>query len=259
MASALVTGLSHAPPPAQVKLTATYSKETIAEPRVAALPVAAPSSVIVVSGNTLSEISGAHCGTPADYPALAKASGVSNPNLIYPGQKIVLDCKTGVLAAKTAPADPPPGKTYGVTYGDPNYCGDGDGDGWDVACHTPADPPADPPATHQYTPVAHSYTPAQTVQASGSFSAGTLTFAQIEALWVAAGGPSWAEVQAATVAECESGGRTNAYNPSGATGVFQILGSVVGGNLDDPMANALNAVAKFKASGDTFAQWVCKP
>jgi hypothetical protein len=86
-----------------------------------------------------------------------------------------------------------------------------------------------------------------------------LTFHQIEDLWVYVGGPGWAEVQAANVAECESGGNVLAWNPSGATGVFQILGAVLPGNLDDPVVNARNAVSKFHASGDTWAQWVCKP
>jgi hypothetical protein len=86
---------------------------------------------------------------------------------------------------------------------------------------------------------------------------GIYSYSALESLWVSAGGPSWAEAAAATIAECESGGDPQAYNPSGATGLWQILGSVVPGNLTDPMVNAENAVAKFHASGDTFAQWVC--
>jgi hypothetical protein len=77
-------------------------------------------------------------------------------------------------------------------------------------------------------------------------------------LWESAGGPSSAAPQAAQIAECESGGNPQAYNPSGATGLWQILGQVVPGNLDDPFVNALNAVFKFHESGDTFAQWVCQ-
>jgi hypothetical protein len=88
---------------------------------------------------------------------------------------------------------------------------------------------------------------------------GFYSYAALESLWVSAGGPSSAESEAATVAECESGGNPNAYNASGASGLFQILGSVVPGNLFNPMVNTLNAVSKFKASGDTFAQWVCQP
>ena len=88
---------------------------------------------------------------------------------------------------------------------------------------------------------------------------GIYSFSALETLWVSAGGPPSAEAAAATVAECESGGNPSAYNPSGASGLFQILGAVIPGNLFNPTVNALNAVAKFKGSGDTFAQWVCKP
>jgi LysM repeat protein len=46
----------------------------------------------VVSGDTLSRISARFCGTPADYPSLAAASGISDPNVIYAGQAIKLSC-----------------------------------------------------------------------------------------------------------------------------------------------------------------------
>lgn len=104
-------------------------------------------------------------------------------------------------------------------------------------------------------------TPASTSQAVAPVTdpvAGTLTAAEVGQLWLEAGGPAWAEIKAESIAYCESGYRTRAYNPSGATGLWQILGSVVPGNLDDPFVNAENAVAKFKASGDNFAQWVCQ-
>ena len=50
------------------------------------------SAYTVVSGDTLSRISARFCGTPSDYLSLAGASGISNPNLIYPGQTIKLKC-----------------------------------------------------------------------------------------------------------------------------------------------------------------------
>lgn len=89
-------------------------------------------------------------------------------------------------------------------------------------------------------------------------ASGPFTTAGIESLWESAGGPAWAAPKAAEIAYCESGYNPNAYNPSGATGIWQILGSVVPGNLTNPVVNAENAVAKFRASGDTFAQWVCQ-
>lgn len=89
--------------------------------------------------------------------------------------------------------------------------------------------------------------------------AGQYSFAGLEQLWVAAGGPAWAQAAAATVAECESGGNPRAYNPSGASGLWQILDLPFPGDAFDPMSNARMAVAKFAASGDTWAQWVCRP
>ena len=80
-----------------------------------------------------------------------------------------------------------------------------------------------------------------------------------QALWVAGGGPAWAEYQAAEVGECESGGQQHAQHPSGADGYWQILGQVVPGDIYDLMVNAENAVSKFEASGDTLAQWVRQP
>jgi LysM domain-containing protein len=99
---------------------------------------------------------------------------------------------------------------------------------------------------------------------TATVSGGTLSFAGLEALWESADGPAYAAYQAAEVAECESGGRQYAYNPSGASGYWQILGSVVPGNIFDPIVNALNAVSKWRSGGgpgdrDSFAQWVCQP
>lgn len=111
------------------------------------------------------------------------------------------------------------------------------------------------PATSSPAPAAS--TPAS---ASGcSDPSGHLSDAQMIMIWTCAGGPSWADSAMLAVTECESGHNTTAYNPSGATGLFQILGAVVPGNLFDAHVNALNAVSKFDASGDTWAQWSCQP
>jgi hypothetical protein len=57
---------------------------------------AARSTYIVRSGDSLSRISAKFCGTAADFPSLAAASGIANPNLIYPGQSITLNCHAPV-------------------------------------------------------------------------------------------------------------------------------------------------------------------
>jgi cell wall-associated NlpC family hydrolase len=115
---------------------------------------------------------------------------------------------------------------------------------------------------HCAPPISHySAGPAQATisQSSPSPQAGLFTYTQLESLWVSAGGPQWAQAAAASVAECESGGNPGAFNPSGASGLWQILGQVVAGDIFDPKVNALNAVSKFSASGDTWAQWTCQP
>ena len=116
--------------------------------------------------------------------------------------------------------------------------------------------PAPPPPPAPVPQATHAVVAAASAPSSGVYSYGAL-----ESLWISVGGPSWAAPAAASVAECESGGEPWKYNDqgSGAAGLWQILGSVVPGNLLDPVVNAENAVKKFEASGDTWAQWVCKP
>jgi resuscitation-promoting factor RpfC len=65
------------------------------------------SAYTVISGDTLSGISARFCGTSADYLSLAGASGITNPNMIYPGQHVRLDCHAPVPAALTAPPPTP--------------------------------------------------------------------------------------------------------------------------------------------------------
>jgi murein DD-endopeptidase MepM/ murein hydrolase activator NlpD len=46
----------------------------------------------VVRGDTLGSIAKRFCGTFGKYVSLARASGIRNPDLIYPGQRVVLNC-----------------------------------------------------------------------------------------------------------------------------------------------------------------------
>jgi hypothetical protein len=77
----------------------------------------------------------------------------------------------------------------------------------------------------------------------GSFGVGALA-----RLWDQAGGRSSYANLMAHVAIAESGGNPRARNPSGATGLWQILGSVLPGNLMNPVVNARNAVSKFNSA-----------
>jgi LysM repeat protein len=70
---------------------------------------AAPRSVYTVtSGDTLSKVSSRFCGTAADYPSLAAASGITNPDLIYPGQAIKLACHAAHTVAASTSGDAAP-------------------------------------------------------------------------------------------------------------------------------------------------------
>lgn len=82
-------------------------------------------------------------------------------------------------------------------------------------------------------------------------------YAQLEELWDNAGGnPSLAPVMAA-IAMAESSGNSQAYNASGASGLWQILGAVNPADQDqlfNPIVNAKEAVLKYQSQG--LGAWV---
>jgi Transglycosylase SLT domain len=80
------------------------------------------------------------------------------------------------------------------------------------------------------------------------------SYAQLEGLWLNAGGSKSLAPTMAAIAEAESGGNSDARNPSGASGLWQILGNPFPGNAFDPATNARMAVAKYKSQG--LGAWV---
>ena len=83
------------------------------------------------------------------------------------------------------------------------------------------------------------------------------SYAQLEQLWINAGGSKTLAPVMAAIAEAESSGNPDAYNPSGATGLWQILGAVNPAdqpNLTDPAVNAHEAVLKYRSQG--LGAWV---
>lgn len=90
---------------------------------------------------------------------------------------------------------------------------------------------------------------------TGGKGTGTLySYAQLEGLWINAGGTAALAPVMAAIAMAESGGCSSAYNPSGATGLWQILGAVNPAdqaNLTDPATNAHEAVLKYTSQGLT--------
>lgn len=88
------------------------------------------------------------------------------------------------------------------------------------------------------------------------------TYAQLEQLWINAGGPAAVAAVAAAVAEAESGGDSQATNPTDnngtqtSWGLWQISDGTHNQpvpNILDPAVNAQQAVAKYKGEGNSFA------
>jgi Transglycosylase-like domain/LysM domain len=166
-------------------------------------------------GDTLSGISGRAFGNPGDWPRFYAANRKvigGNPDLIEPGQALALRlAATGaVLVTAKAPAPEPSGsgRTWGVTRGYPNYCGDGDGDGWDVACQQ-----------QQPQTVQTASDPAPAQQAASS-SGGNVNPG------------SYSGFQACVISR-ESGGQSQVMNSTGHYGLYQFSASTwaaYGGN-----------------------------
>ena len=77
----------------------------------------------------------------------------------------------------------------------------------------------------------------------------TYDYGQLEQLWIQAGGPRAVAPLMAAIAMAESSGNPNAKNPSGASGLWQILGNPFPGDPFNPETNARMAVAKYKDQG----------
>ena len=105
------------------------------------------------------------------------------------------------------------------------------------------------------------WVPAPEYQGGGYFSDETgehLDYAQLEKLWIDAGGSAKVAPQMAYIAEYdESGGYTGAWNSTGATGLWQIeYPSNYSGNREDlftPLQNAEVAVQMYDQSG--YSPW----
>lgn len=103
VASVAIASPAHAatvPPPGTVAAFAVSTHTAVRTVNA----VRATTTYTVVRGDTLSRIAARFCSSSAAYRSLAAASGIGNPNRIYPGQKITLNCSA-------APAKPAPVKT----------------------------------------------------------------------------------------------------------------------------------------------------
>jgi hypothetical protein len=83
---------------------------------------------------------------------------------------------------------------------------------------------------------------------------GILTVPEMAEVWGAAGGALSKADTMGVIGLAESGGNPRAHNPSGASGLWQILGQVVAGNIFNPRINALNAIKK-SDNGKNLHPW----
>jgi LysM repeat protein len=83
-------------------LTQSQSAGAVAEAGTVSVMVVIP-TYTVQPGDTLSLIAGRFCGNIQDYPALAAANGIADPNIIDVGQVIKLTCKTYTHITYTTP------------------------------------------------------------------------------------------------------------------------------------------------------------
>jgi hypothetical protein len=78
---------------------------------------------------------------------------------------------------------------------------------------------------------------------------GSYSVPQMGNLWILAGGPRGISHLMGAIGMAESGGNPKAHNPSGASGLWQILGLPFPGNPFIPMTNARMAVSKWRSQG----------
>ncbi len=105
----------------------------------------------IQSGDTLSGLAAKFYGSVSTWPSLwwVNRSTIANPNEVQVGQRITLSSwhpiTSWLLSSALSAVSPHmkltsvvirSSKVWDVTRGYPNYCGDGDGDGWDVSCHS---------------------------------------------------------------------------------------------------------------------------
>lgn len=112
LAATLVLGLqvpAHAAPQSSTRLAVVDTAKAGHGYSVALKELAtavATVTVTVAPGDTLSGLASRHCGSGAwsgIYQDNVSVVG-SNPNLIYPGQQLVINCATGAAATAPAPA-----------------------------------------------------------------------------------------------------------------------------------------------------------
>ena len=202
----------------------------------------------VRSGDTLSVIADRFFHNPGAWRAIyrANAATITNPNLIYAGERISIPVSASVPAARYQPRHARPG----------------------TATMTEATRAAKPSGGAVMTPGGHSgsHAPAHSApkpivvpkppvhRATTSVPHGTLSCSGLERLWDMAGGNPAHAFIAAEIAMAESGGRQYAHSPTNDFGYWQINGSHGSMATYDPLGNARAAIA-LSSNGTHWSPW----
>lgn len=205
-------------------------------------------SYAVMQGDTLSWIAFRY---HMDLTGLASRDHISNPDRIYTGQVMCIPVQKfmptsqvkniysiGQMAhVRKIPVQKPPTKP--------------------IVRITPTTPPQ-PVVTPVVVPPTQTPIPQPTTPPAPPAPTGSIP-ALIDSVF-GAYGPA-----AINVARCESGLNPGAYNPSGASGLFQIMPgtfagtSEAGQSIFNAQASALAAHEIFVRDGYSWREWTCKP
>lgn len=112
--AAVMSAASSAPAVAQPSGTFSHFPPRVRLLAQGAPPVVRGSTYIVQPGQYLSLIAALECGSPADWTGIAQASGLADPDDIYAGEKLRLDCARQALRAVSQPAPPSSGALSGT-------------------------------------------------------------------------------------------------------------------------------------------------
>lgn len=89
---------AHAATPAAPTTVVTAIAELPVHEKATSVAQVKPTSYTVQPGDVLSRIASRFCGTASAYRSIGAASGITNLDLIYPGQVVTLKCTGGVAA-----------------------------------------------------------------------------------------------------------------------------------------------------------------
>ena len=188
----------------------------------------------VVQGDTLSWIAYRY---HTSWSNLATYGHIENPDLIFIGQVVCIPVQgfstnTQVRQVQTAQQNNPPQQVQQPKQAAPVV----------VPTNVPYTPPTVTPAPVTAAPATGGSVPAIINQVFGAYAPAAMN-----------------------VARCESGLNPGAYNPSGASGLFQIMPgtwagtSQAGSSPYNAYANAVAAHEIFVRDGYSWREWTCQP